>query len=57
MVGTYCRQSGGGGEAREETVEDRQTTDLHAMRESERPKDSASSWEIPMILNALVSTA
>ena len=37
-------------------VEDKKTTDLPAVRESERPKDSASSWQIPMILKALVST-
>ena len=56
--GTYLRQSRGeGGEAGEETVEDRKTTDLPAVRESEKPKDSASSREIQMILNALVSTA
>ena len=54
--GTYFRQSRGS-EAGEETVEDRKTTDLPAVRERERPKDSASSREIPMILNALVSTA
>ena len=46
MVGTYRKQSrGGGGDTGEETVEDRKTTDLPAMRESERPKDSASSRE------------
>ena len=52
--GTYRRQSRGGGETGEETVEDRKTTDLPAVRESERPKTSASPLEIPMILNALV---
>ena len=56
MVGTNRRQSRGG-ETGKETVEDRKTTDLLAVREGERPKDSASSQEIPMILNALVSTA
>ena len=53
--GTNRRQSGGS-ETGEEKVEDGKTTDLPAVRESERPKDSASSWETPMILNALVST-
>ena len=59
MVGTYRRQSrGGGGETREETEEDRKITDLPCgERESEWPKDSASSREIPMILKVLVSTA
>ena len=36
MVGAYLRQSrgvGGGGETREEAVEDRKTTDLPAVRE------------------------
>ena len=46
-----------GVETGEEQVEDRKTTDLPAVRERERPKDSASSREIPMIRNALVSTA
>ena len=32
-----------GGENGEETVEERKTTDLSAVRESERSKDSASS--------------
>ena len=45
------------GEAGEEMVEDRKTTDQPAVRESERPKDSASLREMPMIRNALVSTA
>ena len=35
MVGTYLRQSRGAGEAREETVEDRKTIDLPAVRERE----------------------
>ena len=51
MGGTDSRQSRGC-EAREEMVEDRKTTDLPVVRDS----DSALSWEIPMILNALVST-
>ena len=42
-----------GGETREETVDDRKTTDLPAVRD---PK-TASSREIPMIINAVVSTA
>ena len=54
MVGTYCRKSRGG-ETGEEMVEDRKTTNRPAV-ESERPKHSASSWEIPMIRNALVYT-
>ena len=45
------------GETGAETVEDRKNTDLPVVRESERPKASASLREIPMILNALVSTA
>ena len=56
MVGTNCRQSRGG-ETGEEMVEDRKTTDLPAVRDSERPKDSASSQQMPMIRTALVSTA
>ena len=35
MVGTKRRESGGGGETGEETVEDRKTTDLPVVRESE----------------------
>ena len=55
MGRAYRRQSrGGGGETGEETVESAPT----CLRwESERPKDSASLWETPMILNAFVSTA
>ena len=56
MGWTDSRQSRRG-MARKETIEDRKTTNLPAVRESERPKDSASSQEIPMILHALVSTA
>ena len=44
------------GKAREETGEDRKTTDLPAVTECET-QDSASSWEIPMILKASFSTA
>ena len=46
-----------GGEAGEETVEDRKTTDQSAVIERVRPKDSASLREMPLIQNALVSTA
>ena len=55
-VVTYLRQSRWG-KATEEMVEDRKTIDLPLVRESESPKDSASSREIPTILKALVSTA
>ena len=51
---------GGGGvgsKTGEEMEEDRKTTDLPAVREGERPKDSALSREMPMIQSALVSTA
>ena len=49
----------GGSKAGEETEEDRKAPDLPEVRERDRqrPKDSASSREILMILKALVCTA
>ena len=44
-----------GCKTRKEEVEDRETTDLSGM-ESDWPIDSASPWEFPIILMALVST-
>ena len=45
-----------GRKSRNEAEEDRGTTDLSAMA-NDRPIDSTSSQEIPMILKAVVSTA
>ena len=54
-AGQIADRAGGGGEWRDQRGDGKRQKDHRP--ESEKPIDSASSWEIPMIRNAFVSTA